>query len=133
MESKSIDEKDSPFSSILTQIIRKGLISYLLSSVFVLVICFIFGWFSLENIGNGFLYGSLGLSLFGTLTFAGNTVPDQLSKLSLPKYNAPSTTRRQGADRNESDAMGVAMRFILITLMCAALLVTTGVFIKITW
>jgi len=133
MKSKSIDKKVSPSSPILTQIIRKSLIIYLLSSAIVPAICFIFGWRSLENIGTGFLYGSLGLALFGALTFAGNTVPAQLSKLSLPKCNAPSVKRHQEAESDESPTRDEGIRFFLITLICAAFLFITGVFLKITW
>jgi len=82
MKPKGTD-KQVPPSPILTQIIRKCLINYLVSAVTVLAICFIFGWRSLENIGTGFIYGSLVLALFGVLILAGNTVPAQLS---LPKY-----------------------------------------------
>ena len=84
MKPKATDKKVSTSSPNLPQIMRKILIVYLISAVTVLAICLIFGWRSLENIGTGFIYGSLGLALFGALLLAGNTVPAQLSKLSLP-------------------------------------------------
>jgi len=89
MKLKATDKKISTSSPILIQIFRKSLFMCLLFGVTVQAICFIFGWRSLENIGTGFIYGSLGLALFGALMLAGNTAPAQLSKLSLPKYNPP--------------------------------------------
>ena len=70
MKPIATDKKVSPSSPNLTQIIRKILIVYLISAVTVLAICFIFGWRSLQNIGNGFMYGFLGLALFGALILA---------------------------------------------------------------
>ncbi|MGB5617257.1 MAG: hypothetical protein WBM78_10480 [Desulfobacterales bacterium] len=131
MKPKATDKKVSPSSSILTQIIRKSLIIYLLSAVTVPVICFIFGWRSLENIGTGFIYGSLGLALFGVLTFAGNTVPTQLSQLSLPKFEVPSIKRHQEAERDGSPFRDDGIRFLFTTLICGAFLFVTGLFLKI--
>ena len=83
MKPKANGKKESLSSPHLSQTIRNILIIYLTAAFTVLAICFIFGWQSLENIGTGFIYGSLGLALFGALLLAGNTVPAQLSKLSL--------------------------------------------------
>ncbi|MBT8357302.1 MAG: hypothetical protein KJO61_05985, partial [Deltaproteobacteria bacterium] len=74
MRPKTNDKKVSPSSPNPPQVIRKILIGYLIPSFTVLAICFIFGWRSLGNIGTGFIYGSLGLALFGALLLAGNTV-----------------------------------------------------------
>ena len=68
-----------------------AIIIYIILAVVLPIFCIILGWRTLDNIGTGFIYGSLCLMLFGTLTLFGNTVPAQLSKLSLPKYSAPST------------------------------------------
>ena len=127
MKPKAIDKKVSPSSSTSTQIIRKSLIIYLLIGS---VTCFIFGWRSLENIGTGFLYGSLVLALFGVLTFAGNTVPAQLSKLSLPKYNPPSLKRHQEAESDGSPSGDEGVRFFFATLISGAFLFVTGLFLK---
>jgi hypothetical protein len=131
MKPKATDKKVSPSSPILTQIIRKILIIYLLSAVTVPVICFIFGWRSLENIGTGFIYGSLGLALLGVLIFAGNTVPAQLSQLSLPKYEVPSLKRHQEAERDGSPLRDVGIRFLFTTLICGVFLFVTGLFLRI--
>ena len=131
MKPKATDKKISPSSPNLTQIIRKSLIVYLLSAVAVPAICSMFGWRSLENIGTGFMYGSLGLALFGVLTFAGNTVPAQLSRLSLPKYKVPSSKRHPEAKSGESRSRDKAVIFLITTLVGGALLFLTGLFLKI--
>ena len=133
MKSKAIDKKVSHSSPILTQVIRKSFIIYLISVVTLPVICFIFGFQTLDNIGTGLMYGSLCFVLFGAFTFAGNTVPAQLSKLSLPKYNAPYVKRNQEEESDESPTRDEVIRFFLITLICAAFLFITGIFLKITW
>ena len=125
MKPKANGEKVSPFSPNLTQIIRKILVVYLVSAVTVLVICFIFGWRSLDNIGTGFIYASLGLVLFGALLFAGNTVPAQLSRLSLP-----SVRRTQESESIGSPSKDEARRFFFTTLICGAFLFVTGLFLK---
>ena len=130
MKSKATDKKVSPSSSILTQIIRKSLIIYIISIVTVPAVCFIFGWRSLENIGTGFMYGSLGLALFGAFTFAGNTVPAQLSRLSLPKYNAPSLKNNQEAESDGTLNRNRSKLFLFSTLICGAFLFVTGLFLK---
>ena len=131
MKLKATDKKVSPSWPILTQIIRKSLIIYLLSAVTVPVICFIFGWRSLENIGTGFIYGSLGLALFGAFILAGNTVPAQLSRLSIPKYIVPSLSRNQEDESDGSPSIDGGIRFFFTTLICGALLFVTGLLIKI--
>ena len=108
MKPEANDKKASPSSTNLHQIIRKIFILYLISAVSVLAICFIFGWRSLENIGTGFMYGSLGLALFGALLLAGNTVPAQLSKLSLP-----SVRRHQEYESDGSPSEDEGRRFFL--------------------
>ena len=125
MKPKANDMKVSPSSPNLPQIIRKILISYLISAVTVLAICFIFGWRSLENIGTGFIYGSLGLALFGALLFAGNTVPAQLSKLSLP-----SVRRNQEYESDGAPYRDEGRRFFFTTLICGAFLFVTGFVLK---
>ena len=130
MKPKATDKKVSPSSPILTQMIRKSLFIYLLSAVAVPAICFIFGWRSLEDIGTGFIYGSLGLALFGALTLAGNTVPAQLSKLSLPKYIPPSHKRHQEAESDGSPSIDGRISFLFTTLMAGVFLFVTGLFLK---
>ena len=125
MKPKANDKKVSPSSPNLPQIVRKILIVYLISTVIVLVICFIFGWRSIENIGTGFIYGSLGLALFGALLLAGNTVPAQLSKLSLP-----SVRRHQENESDASPSKDEGKRFFFTTLICGAFLFVTGLILK---
>ncbi len=126
MKTKATDKKVSSSSPILIQIIRKSLIIYPLSAATVLAICFIFGWRSLENIGTGFIYGSLGLALFGALLLAGNTVPAQLSKLSLPSVRC-----LQGSESDDSPSIDAGIRFFFTTLICGVLLLVTGLILKL--
>jgi predicted secreted protein len=126
MKPKANDKKVSPSSPNLPQIVGKILIVYLISAVIVLVICFIFGWRSIENIGTGFIYGSLGLALFGALLLAGNTVPAQLSKLSLP-----SVRRHQENESDGSPSKDEVKRFFFTTLICGAFLFVTGLILKL--
>ena len=129
-ELRATDQKASSSSPILPQIIRKSLLIFLLFVAAVPSICFIFGWRSLENISTGFIYGSLGLALFGALTFAGNTVPSQLSKLSLPKYIPPSHKHHQEDDSDGSPSRDRGKRFFFAALTCGALLFLTGLLLK---
>ena len=131
MKPEAADKKVSLSLPMLIQIIRKSLIVYLLSAVFVPTICFIFGWRSLQSIGTGFLYGSLCLALFGAFILAGNTVPAQLSQLSLPKYIVPSLRRHQDAESDGSPSMVGGIRFFFTTLICGAFLFLTGLFLRI--
>jgi len=128
MKPKANDKKASPFSENLPQIIRNLLLIYLVSAVTVLVICFIFGWRSSENIGTGFISGSLCVALFGALLLAGNTVPAQLSKLSLP-----SVKGQEKYESDDSPSKDEAGRFFLTTLICGAFLFVTGLFLKMLW
>jgi len=125
------DQKVSNSSPNPTQIIGKILIFYLIPAVSVLAICLIFGWRSLENIGTGFMYGSLGLTLFGALILAGNTMPAQLSQLSLPKYIVPSHRRHQETASDGSRSIKEGIRFFFTTLLYGAFLFVTGLFLKI--
>ena len=125
MKPKANDKKASPFSENLPQIIRNLLLIYLVSAVTVLVICFIFGWRSSENIGTGFISGSLCVALFGALLLAGNTVPAQLSKLSLP-----SVKGQEKYESDDSPSKDKAGRFFLTTLICGAFLFVTGLILK---
>ena len=126
MKPKADDKKVSPSSPNLPQIVRKILIVYLISAVTVLVICFIFGWRSLENIGTGFIYGSLVLALFGALLLAGNTVPAQLSKLSLPSVRCQEKYESDGSPSKDE-----GKRFFFTTLICGVFLFVTGLILKL--
>jgi hypothetical protein len=89
MKSDSIGNHESIFSPRLLQFVLKSMFIYVIFAVALPIFCIILGWRTLDNIGTGFIYGSLCLVLFGTLTLFGNTVPTQLSKLSIPKYSPP--------------------------------------------
>ena len=130
MKPKATEKKVSPYSPILIQRIRKSLIIYLLSAVIVPAICFVFGWRSLDSIGTGFIYGSLCLALFGAFILAGNTVPAQLSQLSLPKYMIPSLRRHQNDESADSPSMDVGIRFFFTTIVCGAFLFVTGLVLR---
>ena len=125
MKPKATDQKFSTSSPNLSQIMRKILIVYLISAATVLAICLIFGWRSLENIGTGFICGSLGLALFGALLLAGNTVPAQLSKLSLP-FVRP----QEEYESDDSSSKDEGRRFFFTTLICGAFLFVTGLILK---
>ena len=125
MKPQATAQKVSISSQNLVQIMRKILIVYFISAAIVLVICFVFGWRSIENIGTGFIYGSLGLALFGALLLAGNTVPAQLSKLSLP-----SVRRNQEYESDGSPYRDEGKRFFFTTLICGAFLFVTGLILK---
>ena len=116
---------------MLTQTIRKSLLFYLLSALTVPLICFVFGWRTSDNIGTGFIYGSLCLMLFGTLTLFGNTVPAQLSKLSLPKYSPPSTKPHKKTEIDGSVTSNRGKELFLTSLICGALLFLTGLILRI--
>jgi len=126
MKPKANDKKVAPSLPNLPQIMRKILIVYLISAVTVLVICFIFGWRSSENIGTGFIYGSLVLALFGALLLAGNTVPAQLSKLSLPSVRCQEKYESDGSPSKDE-----GKRFFFTTLICGAFLFVTGLILKL--
>ena len=125
MKPKATARKASISSQNLVHVMRKTIIVYLISAAIVLIICFIFGWRSIENIGAGFIYGSLGLALFGALLFAGNTVPAQLSKLSLPSVKPQKEYKNDGTS---SKSEGI--RFFFTTLICGAFLFVTGLILK---
>ena len=72
------------------------------------------------------MYGSLGLALFGALLLAGNTVPAQLAKLSLP-----SVRRHQESDSDGSPSIDEGIRFFFLTLICGVFLFVTGLFLKL--
>ena len=125
MKPEATAQKVSNSSQNLAQILRKILIVYFISTAIMLVVCFIFGWRSIENIGTGFIYASLGLALFGALLLAGNTVPAQLSKLSLPSVRPQEEYENDGTSSRDE-----GKRFFYMTLICGALLFLTGLFIK---
>ena len=79
MKSNPISDQKSITSPSLVQFIRKSIFFYVIFPVALPIFCIILGWRTLDNIGTGFIYGSLCLVLFGTLTLFGNTVPAQLS------------------------------------------------------
>lgn len=121
MKPKAAERKVTTSSHYRAQIMRKILIVYFMSAAVVLVICFIFGWRSVENIGTGFIYGALGLTLFGALLLAGNTVPAQLSKLSLPSVRPQEEYRNHHTSSKDE-----GRRFFFMTLICGAFLFVTG-------
>ena len=125
MKPKATAQKVSTSSQNLSQIMRKILIVYFISAAIVLVICFVFGWRSIENIGTGFIYGSLGLALFGALLLAGNAVPAQLSKLSLP-----SVRHQEEYESDGPPSMDEGKRFLFTALICGGFLFVTGLILK---
>jgi hypothetical protein len=130
MKPKPTDKKALSFSPILSQVIRKSLLIYLGSVVILLVICLVLGFQTLDNIGKGFIYGSLCLILFGILTLFGNTVPAQLSKLSLPKYSPPSTEPHKESEIDESVTNNRGKVLFLTSSICGALLFVTGLILR---
>jgi len=125
MKPKATAQKVSTSSQNLAHIMRKILIVYFISAAIVMVICFIFGWRSIENIGTGFIYGVLVLALFGALLFAVNTVPAQLSKLSLPSVRPQEKYTNDGTTSKDE-----GRRFFFTTLICGVFLLVTGLILK---
>ena len=132
MESINTDKKNPILLRILNnKEIRKSIKLYLISVVVIPVICFIFGFKTLGNFGTGLLYGSLCFVLFGSFTFAGNTVPAQLSKLALPKYKTASAKRGPKAENDFPSPINKGKRFFISFLINGALLFVTGLLIKL--
>ena len=130
MKSNPIRDQKSITSPNLIQFIRKSIFIYIIFAVALPIFCIILGWRTLDNIGTGFIYGSLCLVLFGTLTLFGNTVPAQLSKLSLPKYSPTSTEPRKETKIDGSVRTNRGKELFLASLICGALLFVTGLILR---
>lgn len=104
---------------------------YSMFTVALPIFCIILGWRTLGDIGAGFIYGSLCLMLFGTLTLFGNTVPAQLSKLSFPKYKPPSTESDKETEIDGSVTTNHGKELFLTSLICGTLLLVTGLILRI--
>ena len=131
MKSNPISDQKSITSPSLIQFIWKSIFICVIFAVALPISCIILGWRTLNNIGTGFIYGSLCLLLFGTLTLFGNTVPDQLSKLSLPKYSPPSTEPHKETEIDGSVTSIRGKELFLTLLICGALLFVTGLILRI--
>ena len=118
MKSNPISDQKSITLPNLIQFIRKSIFVYVIFAIALPVFCIILGWRTLYNIGTGFIYGSLCLVLFGTLTLFGNTVPAQLSKLSLPKYSPPSAEPHKETESDESAPRNRGKELFLTSLIC---------------
>lgn len=130
MRSNPITDQKSTTSQSVNQLIRKSVLVYIILAVALSIFCMVLGWRSLDNIGSGFIYGSLCLILFGTLTLFGNTVPAQLSKLSLPKYTPASieTHKKEEIDGSVTSHRGKGLFWI--SLICGGLLFVTGLILR---
>jgi hypothetical protein len=126
MKSNPNTDQKSITSQSSIQLIRKSIFIYIIFAVALPIFCIILGWRTLDNIGTGFIYGSLCLMLFGTLTLFGNTVPAQLIKLSLPKYSPPSTEPHNETEIDGSVTSNRGKELFLTSLICGALLFLTG-------
>lgn len=131
MKSNRIRDQKSVASPNLIQFIRKNLFIYVIFAVALPIFCIILGWRTLDEIGSGFIYGSLCLLLFGTLTLFGNTVPAQLSKLSLPKYNPPSAEPHRETEIDGLVTSNLGKGLFFTSLICGALLFVTGLLLKV--
>ena len=124
-------EKKTPHSSTIFGIMApKIIIFYLISAIVIITICFLFRGLSADNIGNGFIYGSMGLALFGGLLLAGNTIPAQLSNLSIPRHKSSAIRDRNKKENGDPTSKDAAIRFFLMTLICGAFLFVTGLLLK---
>jgi hypothetical protein len=65
-----------------------------------------------------------------TLTLFGNTAPDQLSKLSLPKYSPPSAEPHKEPEIDGFVTSNRGKELFLTSLICGALLFATGLILK---
>jgi hypothetical protein len=131
LKSNTIRERKSVASPNLIQFIRKSIFIYVIFAVSLSIFCIVLGWRTLDDIGTGFIYGSLCLLLFGTLTLFGNTVPDQLSRLALPKYNPPSAKPHKKTEINGTVTSNPGKELFLTSLICGALLFVTGLTLKV--
>lgn len=131
MITNQIRDQKSVDSSNRIQFLRKTIFIYVIFAVALPVFCLFLGWRALDDIGTGFIFGSLCLLLFGTLTLFGSTVPAQLSKLALPKYRPPSTELREETKNDGSVTISRGKELFLTSLVCSALLVITGLILKI--
>jgi hypothetical protein len=131
MKSNPIRDEKSITSPSLMQFIRKSIFIYIIFAVALPIFCIILGWRTLDNIGTGFIYGSLGLVLFGILTLFGNTVPAQLSKLALPKYSPASTEPNEETEINGLVTINRGKELFLTSLICGVLLFVTGLLLRI--
>jgi hypothetical protein len=131
LKSNPITDQKSITSQSPIQLIRKSIFIYIIFSVALPIFCIILGWRTLDNIGTGLIYGSLCLMLFATLTLFGNTVPAQLSKLSLPKYSPPPTEPHKETEIDGSVTRNRGKELFLTSLICGALLFVTGLILRI--
>jgi hypothetical protein len=131
MNSDQIGDQKLIASSSMMQFIRKSMFVYVIFAIALPIFCIILGWRTLDNIGTGFIYASLCLVLFGTLTLFGNTVPDQLSKLSLPKYSPTSNESHKAIDIDGSSPSNRGKGLFLTSLICGVLLFVTGLLLRI--
>ena len=131
MKSTPSTDQKSIASQSTIQLIRKSILFYTLFAVALPICCIMLGWRTIESIGTGFIYGSLCLMGFGTLTLFGNTVPAQLSKLSLPKYSPPSTDPHEETEIDRSVTSNRGKELFLKSLICGALLLMTGLILRV--
>ena len=130
MKSNSITDQKSITSQSSIQLIRKSILIYIIFAISLPVFFIILGWRTSYNIGNGFIYGSLFWALCGILTLFGNTLPAQLSKLSLSKYKPPSTEPHKEIKIDESVPTNRGKELFLASLICGALLFVIGLILK---
>ena len=130
MKSNPITDQKSITSQSPIQLIRKSIFIYIIFSVALPIFCIILGWRTLDNIGTGLICGSLCLILFGTLTLFGNTVPAQLSKLSLPKSSPPSIEPHKETEIEGSATSNRGKELFFKSLICGALLFITGLILR---
>ena len=130
MKSTTSEKDTSHPIRIFRKMIRNFVIFYLISTIAILMICFIFGWLSSEEIGNGFLYGSIVLALFGGLLFAGNTIPSELAKLSIFRHDRSALKDRNEKETANSQSREAGIRFLFTTLICGVCLFITGLMVK---
>jgi hypothetical protein len=130
MKSNPIRDEKSVAPANLIQFIRESIFIYVIFAVSLPIFCIILGWRTSDEIGTGFIIGSLCMSIFGTLILFGNTVLAQLSKRSLPKYSPPSAKPYKEAEIDGPLTSKLRINLFLISLFCGALLLVTGLILK---
>lgn len=130
MSPEHSEKDDSHGASPTGRIIRRGMVLYLLGIVAVPLVCYFFGWQSLEAYGTGYLWGGLVTALFGLFTAAGNSLPFQLHG-TRPAVDE-SGLKREGSRANAGPARQ-GFRFFMTTLIAGALLGITGVCLHLPW
>ena len=130
MPSEYSENSDSSHALPAGRIIRRGGGLYLVGAVAVPLLCYIFGWRSLENYGAGFIYGGLCMAVFGLFMAAVNSLPFQFDGT---RPAAGASGLKRGGTGDSAAAAGRGVAFFLTTLIAGVLLGITGFLLRLPW